>query len=113
MDVMQEIVAHLATVLDCRVSTERPANPPKKMVTVVRAGGGGSRFTDTARVVIHAWGSTDAEAYQLGRDAAMAMFSLPGAAVDVAEVTQDSFYSNIYTDGTRRWSGAYVIVTNR
>lgn len=113
MDVMASIVSHLSSELGCMVSTERPANPPKRMVTAIRAGGGGSRFMDTARVVIHAWGQSEKDAYTLGMEAADAMFSLPGAAENVAEVTQDSFYSNIYTDGTRRWSGAYVIVTNR
>lgn len=113
MDILASIVSHLSTELGCPVSTERPVNPPSKMVTVIRAGGGGSRFMDTARVLIHTWGSSDSEAYLLGRKAAKAMFSLPAVADNVAEVTQDSFYSNIYTDGTRRWSGAYVIVTNR
>lgn len=113
MDVMASIVSHLSGELGCMVSTERPANPPKRMVTVIRAGGGGSRFMDTARVVVHAWGASEKDAYTLGLEAAGAMFTLPGADDNVAEVTQDSFYQNIYTDGTRRWSGAYVIVTNR
>ena len=34
-------------------------------------------------------------------------------AANVADVTQDSLYSNVHPDGTRRWSGAYVITTNR
>lgn len=113
MDVMRAIVAHLSEELDCRVSTERPANPPKRMVTVTRAGGGGSVFLDSPRIVVHAWGESESDAYALGMEAAAAMFTLPGAADNIAEVTQDSFYSNIYPDGTRRWSGAYVLICNR
>ena len=67
---------------------------------------------------VAAWMANREKAARMGvrlrpMDAADAMFSLPSSDDNVAEVTQDSFYSNIYTDGTRRWSGAYVIVTNR
>ena len=113
MDVLKEIVAGLSSMLDVRVATERPANPPKTMVTVVRTGGGGSRFMDSPRIIVHAWGQSEDEAYKLGREAEQAMFALPSYSDNIAEVTQNSFYSNIYTDGTRRWSGAYVLVCNR
>lgn len=43
MDVLKATVDHLAASLDCRVSSERPANPPNEMVTVIRMGGGGSQ----------------------------------------------------------------------
>lgn len=113
MDVLKATVDHLAASLDCRVSSERPANPPNEMVTVIRMGGGGSQFIDRARIVVHAWSSSEASAYALARKAEEAMFTLPGAEHDVASVDQDSFYSNIYVDGTRRWSSAYIITTNR
>lgn len=113
MDLMQSIIAHLTNELDVRVATERPANPPKELVTVVRTGGGGSRFYQNARVVIHAWSTSDLEAYELGTKVADAMFTLPAFAVNVFDVTQNSFYSNIYTDGTRRWSSAFDIAFNR
>lgn len=113
MDILLETVSHLSDALDCKVSTERPANPPSEMVTVTRVGGGGSVFLDRPRVAVHAWAGTESAAYRLGMDAADAMFSLPGASPNVAEVSQDSFYSNIYPDGTRRWSGVYVIICNR
>lgn len=113
MDILLDTVSHLSDSLDCRVATERPANPPGEMVTVTRVGGGGSMFLDSPRVSVHAWAETEAEAYKLGMAAADAMFSLPAHSPDVAEVTQNSFYSNIYPDGTRRWSGVYVVTCNR
>lgn len=113
MDVLKAVVAHLSSELDCRVSTERPANPPETMVTVTRTGGGGSAFRETPRVIVHAWGETEMGAYQLGLAATEAMFTLPGSSDNIAEVTQDSFYSNIYPDGSRRWSSAFVLACNR
>lgn len=113
MDVLKATIDHLSASLGCRVSSERPASPPKEMVTVIRMGGGGSQFIDRARIVVHAWGDSEASAYSLARRAESAMFTLPGAEHDVSEVLQDSFYSNIYVDGTRRWSSAYIITTNR
>lgn len=113
MDILKAAVAHLSTELGCRVSTERPENPPKEMVTITRVGGGGSRFLDRPRVSVHAWAETETAAYKLATEASKAMFTLQDAYPNIAEVTQDSLYSNIYTDGTRRWSGVYVIICNR
>ena len=70
-------------------------------------------FLDRATVTVHAWSTSESGAYSLARKAEDAMFSLPSAADNVAEVTQNSLYSNIYSDGTRRWSGAYIIAYNR
>ena len=113
MDGSKAIVAHLTQELGCRVSTERPASPPDRMVTAVRLGGGGSMFRETSRYAIHAWAASEKDAYKLGMEAAEAMFSLPGSAPNVAHVEQDSFYSNIYPDGSPRWTGAYTIISNR
>lgn len=114
MDLLRDVVANLAEKLDgVRVATERPENAPTELVTVARTGGGGDEFAQTARFVIHAWGESEASAYKLGMRAADAMFQLPAFSVNVVDVEQNSFYSNIYTDGTRRWSGAYDIYHNR
>lgn len=113
MDIMKEVIAHLSSVLDVRVATERPANPPNRLVTVTRTGGGGSVFMDSPRITAHAWAESETQAYLLGMEVAKAMFSLPSASANIAEATQDSFYSNIYPDGTRRWSGSYVLICNR
>lgn len=114
MDLIKDIVAHLTEELGgVRVATERPANSPKQLVTVVRTGGGGSEFAQTAQVVIATWGESDKDAYNLGRRVADAMFGLPGYSDNVVEVTQNSFYKDTYTDGTRRWSSAYNIYHNR
>ena len=74
MDVSKAIVAHLTQELGCRVSTERPASPPDRMVTAVRLGGGGSMFRETSRYAIHAWAASEKDAYKLGMEAAEAMF---------------------------------------
>lgn len=113
MDVLESTVSHLSSKLGVRVSTERPANPPAEMVTVTRTGGGGGAFTERPRVTVHCWAESEKLAYRLGMRAAEAMFSLPSSDDNIASVTQDSFYSNIYPDGTRRWTGAYVMVCNR
>lgn len=113
MDILKATIEHLDASLECRVASERPANPPSEMVTVVRMGGGGSRFIDRPRILVHAWGTSETSAYGLAREAEAAMFTLPAYEPNVAEVSQDSLYSNIYMDGTRRWTAAYVIVTNR
>lgn len=113
MDIIKDIVSHLSEQLGTRVATERPANPPKTMVTVTRVGGGGSAFVDSPRVDVHAWAETDMAAYRLAKEAEEAMFSLPAYSDNIAEVSQNSLYSNIYTDGSRRWSAVYVLVCNR
>lgn len=113
MDLLKAAIDHLDSELPCPVSSERPAEPPVERVTVVRMGGGGSQFVDRARILVHAWSSSDSSAYRLARMAEAAMFTLPGAEHNVAEVLQDSFYSNISADGTRRWSSAYIVTTNR
>lgn len=113
MDLIQTIVAHLNNVLDVRVATERPANPPEELVTVRLVGSSGAVYFQQARVVIHAWSTSDAKAYRLGKRVADAMFDLPAVADNVVSVTQDSFYPNNYTDGTRRYSSAFVIPFNR
>lgn len=113
MDLMADIVSHLSDSLGCRVSMERPANPPTEMVTVTRVGGGGSRFLERPRIAVHAWAGSESAAYRLGVEVANAMLALPDNYANVAEVSQDSLYSNIYPDGTRRWSGVYVIICNR
>lgn len=113
MDISKAVVAHLSRELGVRVSTERPESPPERMVTVSRTGGGGSAFVERPRVVVHAWDGSESGAYRLAMAAAGAMFSLPAAEANVADVTQDSLYSNTYPDGTRRWTGVYVITCNR
>lgn len=113
MNLLQAIVAHLTNELDVRVATEKPANTKPPFVTVVRNGGGGNEFTDEARISVHCWGRTETEAYELGLLAASAMFQLIAFENNVVSCTQQSFYSNIYTDGTRRWTGVYNIYCNR
>lgn len=113
MDISKAIVAHLGSVLGVRVSTERPANPPSRMVTVVRLGGGGGPFDERPGIAIDAWGASESDAYRLAMQASEAMFSLPESADNVVSVEQDSLYSNTYPDGTRRWTGNYSIYCNR
>lgn len=113
MDVSKAIVQHLKNALGVRVATERPATALTPLVTIVRGGGGGDRFREQARYSIHAWEKTETEAYKLGMQVADAMFDLPASEVNIANVEQDSFYSNIYEDGTRRWTGVYIITNNR
>lgn len=113
MDISRAVVAHLSQRLGVRVATERPASPPLRMVTVVRLGGGGGPFDERPSVAINAWGGSESDAYRLAMDAAEAMFSLPESSDNVVSVEQDSLYSNIYPDGTRRWTGNYSIYCNR
>lgn len=114
MDILKATVSHLEASLDgVRVSSEVPEKLTLPLVTVLRTGGGGDMFVDRPRMLVHAWGKTEAQALALARKAEDAMFSLPEAEANVADVTQDSLYSNVHPDGTRRWSGAYVITTNR
>lgn len=113
MDLMKDIVAHLSDDLGVRVAAERPEHPDERMATVTRVGGGGDRFTVTARIVIDCWAESYKAAYNLAKLAEESMFDLPAYSVNVASVEQNSFYSNTYTDGTPRWTGVYVIVCNR
>lgn len=113
MDIIKDAIAHLSSELGVRVAAERPEHPDPRMVTVRRLGGGGGQFIDSPRVEVSAWAESFSAAYRLAGQAADAMFTLPAYSANVAEVTQNSFYSNIYTDGSPRWTGVYIIVSNR
>lgn len=114
MDILKATISHLSSRLGgVRVSSEAPEHVTTPLVTVMRTGGGGNMFLDRPRMLVHAWGKSEKQALALALEVEQAMFDLPAAEVNVADVTQDSLYSNVYPDGTRRWSGAYVITTNR
>lgn len=113
MDVAKAIVSHLSDTLGVRVATEMPEKRTLPIVTVVRTGGGGNRFREQARYVIHSWAESESAAYRLALRADEAMYDLDVADVNIAQVSQDSLYSNIYPDGTRRWTGSYIITSNR
>lgn len=108
-----DIVAYLTEALGVRVSTSRPVNPPSEMVTVTRTGGVGDRFVDRPLILIHAWGTSDVGACALAERALEAMLEFPDHSDDVSLVTQNSFYTNAYTDGTPRWSVLLECVSNR
>lgn len=112
-DIVKDAIAHLTDRLGVRAAMERPQHPDPRMVTVRRLGGGGSRFRDSARIEVSAWAESAKAAYLLANQAAEAMFDLPAYSVNIAEVEQNSLYSNIYVDGTPRWTGMYVITCNR
>ena len=120
MNISKVIVAHLRESLGVRVTTEMPekrvlpiVTGVLPIVTVVRTGGGGNRFREQARYSIHSWAESEAAAYELSLAADEAMYELDAADVNIALVTQESLYSNIYPDGTRRWTGTYTITSNR
>lgn len=113
MDVSKAIVAHLGGALGVPVSTEMPERMALPRVTVVRTGGGGNRFREEARYSIHCWAASESAAYQLALAMDEAMYDLDGADDNIALVEQNSLYSNIYPDGTRRWTGVYIITSNR
>lgn len=113
MNISKVIVAHLRESLGVRVATEMPEKRVLPIVTVVRTGGGGNRFREQARYSIHSWAESEAAAYELALAADEAMYELDAADVNIALVTQESLYSNIYPDGTRRWTGTYTITSNR
>lgn len=113
MDISKVMVAHLSGALGVRVSTEMPEKRVLPIVTVVRTGGGGNRFRERARYSVHCWAASESAAYKLALAMDEAMYDLDAADPNIALVTQDSLYSNIHPDGTRRWTGTYVITSNR
>lgn len=113
MDISKVLVPHLAARLGVRVATEMPEHRVLPSVIVSRTGGGGSRFREQARYIVHCWAESESAAYRLALQADEAMYDLDAADPNIARVEQDSLYSNIHPDGTHRWSGVYVITSNR
>lgn len=108
-----EIITYLAERLDARVATQRPVDYIGNLVTVVRSGGGGDRFTDRPRLSLHCWAGSDLAALQLAEATAALMLEAPDHIANLARVDQDSFYANPYTDGTPRYTVSVELVTNR
>lgn len=110
---LPEVISYLNETLGIRVSTTAPEKVTKPIVTVVYTGGQSDGFVERPSCVFHAWANTDLEAMQLIYQVADALFALPGHSNNIARAEQNSIYSNVYTDGTPRWSATFDFVTNR
>lgn len=108
-----EIITYLAERLDARVATQRPVDYIGQLVTVVRSGGAGDRFTDRPRLSLHCWADSDLAALGLAEDTARLMLEAPDHIENLAHAEQAGFYANPYTDGTPRYTVSVELVTNR
>lgn len=120
MWLLEQLVAYLADTLGVPVSTTMPvdrtgdkAYVKEDMLTVVWEGGNGTRFIEQPRISFHAWSTSDIGAARLLDRAIRALDACPAYLVNVGEATQNSRYSNVYVDGTPRWTAVYVFIVNK
>lgn len=120
MWLLEELVTYLKDTLNVPVSTTMPvdrtgntANVRQDMVTIVWNGGGGTRFVEQPRISFHAWSTEDIKAAQLLDRVIKALDTAPEYITNLGQATQNSRYSNVYVDGTPRWTAVYVFVTNK
>lgn len=120
MWLIEELIAYLKEVLGVKVSTTMPvdrkgdtASVHSDMVTVVWDGGSGTRFVEQPRITFHAWSTQDIKAATLLDKVIDALDAAPDYITNLAQATQNSRYSNVYVDGTPRWSAVYVFTTNK
>lgn len=120
MWLIEDLIAYLKGELGVPVSTTMPvdrkgdtATVKTDMVTVVWDGGNGNLFLERPRITFHAWSTEDIKAAQLLDRVIQALDVSPDYITNLAQATQNSRYSNVYIDGTPRWSAVYVFVTNK
>lgn len=121
MWLIEDLIAYLSEALDVPVSTSMPvdikntdsAKVKNDQVTVVWDGGSGTRFLERPRITFHAWSTTDIKAAQLCERVVRALDEAPDHLANVGTATQNSRYTNVYVDGTPRWTCVYVFVVNK
>lgn len=111
MSMQAKLIAHLADVLDVPVASEVPESRPARMVCLSRTGGGRTRFVETPRFTVDAWGTSDLDAADLLDVACDALVWAPDSIDELVRVGVSSSYRSD-VDGAHRWSATIEVLAN-